>query len=407
MKNYKPEYPVEKGRDKRSTPNYYDRCDYMGSRNNNYVIYAVAIVAVLAIAAAAVAYLDNGAAAPSKNESVTRQITDMAGRVLTVPATIDSVVATSPPVSNLIYMLAPDKLAGWNSAMNTTRYMPDEYKGLPVIGGWFGTYTGNYETFITLGPDVVFEAFSANNLDMTGTDANSSVAIRQKNMGTIPVVAITDSTDSTKYVPEIRYMGDLLGGDAKTNADRLIDFYTRVITRVNNTTATIPDGEKKRVYYAEGSKGLQTEPRGAAHAQLIDICGGYNVCDLPASLGNGMGMASVSMEQVIQWSPDVIVCSDPTFYASIYNDSLWKDIPAVKNGQVYMVPKAPLSWMDRPPGVNQIIGIPWLAKVLYPEKYQDVDVKSLAMEFYSDFYHYDITDEQATSILKASGMKDA
>lgn len=378
----------------------------MGSKNNNYILYVIAIVAIILVAAGAFVYLNNGTPAPAQNESQTRQVTDMAGRTLTIPTTIDSVAATSPPVANLIYMLAPDKLAGWNSAMNTTKYMPDKYRGLSTIGGWYGTFTGNYETFITLDPDMVLEAYSANNLDMTGAEANSSINVRQANMGSIPVIALTDSTDSTNYVPEIRFLGDLLGGDAKTNADKLIAFYTKVITRVNTTTATIPDSEKKCVYYAEGTKGLQTEPRGAAHAQLIDICGGYNVCDIPVSLGNGMGMTSVSMEQVIQWDPEVIICSDATFYASIYNDTLWKDIPAVKNKQVYMVPKAPLSWMDRPPGVNQIIGIPWLAKVLYPDKYQDVDMNSLAKEFYSDFYHYDLTDDQVTGILKASGMKD-
>jgi iron complex transport system substrate-binding protein len=72
---------------------------------------------------------------------------------------------------------------------------------------------------------------------------------------------------------------------------------------------------------------------------------------------------------------------------------------------VYMVPKAPQSWMDRPPGVNQIIGIPWMAKVLYPDQFQSIGLKSMTKEFYSEFYHYNLTDAEASGILSSSGLK--
>lgn len=373
-----------------------------------HIIILIAALAMIFVAGAVVIYSNNAPPTSMTNQSDNRQITDMVGRTLIVPPSINRVACTSPPVTNLVYMLDPDRLIGWNSltATNTTMYMPDKYKNLPIIGGWFGTTTGNYETFISMSPDIVLEAYSANGLNMQGTDANSSIVERQNKMGSIPVIGIADSTDATKYAPEIRYMGDLLGGPAKTNADKLISFYSSALKKVNSTVATIPDSERKRVYYAEGPKGLQTEPEGSAHAQLIDVCGGINVCDLPASMGNGYGMASVSMEQVVKWNPDVIICGDPTFYASVYSDPLWQNISAVKNRQVYMVPKNPLSWMDRPPGVNQIIGIPWLAKVLYPDKFQDVDMVSMTREFYSDFYHYSLTDDEARSLLASSGLKD-
>jgi iron complex transport system substrate-binding protein len=40
----------------------------------------------------------------------TVQITDMLGRQLTVPENISSVIATSPPSTILVFMLAPDKV---------------------------------------------------------------------------------------------------------------------------------------------------------------------------------------------------------------------------------------------------------------------------------------------------------
>lgn len=378
----------------------------MINKKITYIIVLIAALTVIFVAGAVVIYSNNAPPTSMTNTSDNRQITDMAGRTLVVPSSINRVACTSPPLTTLVYMLDPDKLIAWNSltAVNTTMYMPDKYKNLPIIGGWFGTTTGNYETFISMSPDIVLEAYALPTLS-TGTDANSTIVERQNKMGSIPVIGICDSCDATNYAPEIKYVGDLLGGPAKKRADKLIAFYSSTLKKVNSTVKTIPDSERKRVYYAEGPKGLQTEPKGSAHAQLIDVCGGINVCDLPASMGKGYGMASVSMEQVVKWNPDVIICGDPTFYASVYSNPLWQNISAVKNKQVYMVPKNPLSWMDRPPGVNQIIGIPWLAKVLYPDKFQDFDMISMTKEFYSDFYHYNLTDDEARSLLASSGLK--
>lgn len=81
------------------------------------------------------------------DENDTVQITDMLGRELVLPNDVDSVIATSPPSTILVYMLAPDKVAGWNfiNSFNHT-LMDEKYLSLPVIGGWYGTETGNYET---------------------------------------------------------------------------------------------------------------------------------------------------------------------------------------------------------------------------------------------------------------------
>ena len=58
--------------------------------------------------------------------SGTVQITDMLGRQLTVPENISSVISTSPPSTILVYMLAPDKLAGWNFINNFNHTLMDE-----------------------------------------------------------------------------------------------------------------------------------------------------------------------------------------------------------------------------------------------------------------------------------------
>nr|HRD26186.1 iron ABC transporter substrate-binding protein [Methanoculleus sp.] len=89
----------------------------------------------------------------------TRAITDMTGRTVVVPSEIESVLCTSPPSTMLVYMVAPDRLAGWNF-LPETEYIPEEYSALPLVGGWFGKETGNYETFISMHPDIVIEGYT-------------------------------------------------------------------------------------------------------------------------------------------------------------------------------------------------------------------------------------------------------
>lgn len=357
------------------------------------------IVALLVVAGVAVVALNAGgnaqasiATPPEKNMQT---ITDMAGRTVVVPHNIERVLSTAPPSTMDIYMLAPDKLLGVNfdtSKQNGKVYMPAKYLALPNVGGWYGKTTGNYETFITMNPDVVI------NCDTGVGDLATTLKERQEKFGTLPVVGVTDARNITQYDASIRFLGTLLGAEAQ--ADALSELYHRVLTPVTSRVSGIPADQRVRVYYAEGPKGLLTDPSGSSHAELIDLAGGINVAD--CAITPGMGQTPVSMEQVTKWNPEVMIVGDPTFYAAVSTDPLWKDIPAVKNHRVYLVPQSPFPWFDRPPGVNRIIGIPWTAKLLYPDMFRDIDMPALTKEFYSKFYHYDLTDDDVNNLLDPS-----
>lgn len=361
--------------------------------NLKYIICAVITIVVIIALVELSGVFQNGS---MPDNAKVKKVIDMAGREVPLPPEINGIAATSPPVSMTLYMLAPDKMLAWNSDQSGIKYMPEKYRTLPVTGGWFSTQTGNYETFLSMSPDVVFEGFDYQ------SDPGTTIEERQQNMGSIPVVAVMDARDARNYPASIEFLGKVLGAEEKAN--ELISFYTRMYKVVNTTVAGIPESEKKRVYYAEGPKGLQTDPSGSYHSQLIDMCGGINVANGPINMGSGM--TQVSMEEIIQWNPDIIIANNPQFYNGVYSDPLWQNITAVKNKEVYLTPSAPFNWFDRPPGTNTIIGIPWTAKVLYPERFQDLDISALTKEFYSDFYHYDLTDGEVNSILRSSGLRD-
>ena len=77
----------------------------------------------------------------------------------------------------------------------------------------------------------------------------------------------------------------------------------------------------------------------------------------------------------------VIVTIDQDFAANVRSDPAWAAVEAVRDGRVHLSPKLPFGWVDFPPSVNRLIGLWWLAKILYPERFpedlRDADARLL------------------------------
>lgn len=329
---------------------------------------------------------DNNPPAPT-----TQTIIDMYGTELTVPAEIDRVISTGPVETQLIYILAPEKLVGLSNEWNgDPSFISAKYIDIPVIGN-ASSGSFNFEAAIAVAPDIVLEG-KTKNLD---TD-------REK-FGTIPVVGVDAGADLlTLYEDEIRYVADLLG--VTERGDAFIDYYQEAMDYVNGIVAAIPDPEKVRVYYAEGNDGLQTDAVGSWHTNLLDFCGGVNVADVEVS--NTSQAVQVSMEQVLAWEAeepiDMIIIgrgSQANTYEVIMTSDIWQDLSCVQAGAVYTRPDNPTSWFDGPPGYGQILGMYWMVHTLYPEETSDLDLEARIKEFYSDFLHYDLSDAEVSELL--------
>jgi iron complex transport system substrate-binding protein len=94
----------------------------------------------------------------------------------------------------------------------------------------------------------------------------------------------------------------------------------------------------------------------------------------------------------------VVVTIDRDFAANFRTESVWAEVAAVRAGRVHLSPKMPFGWVDFPPSVNRLIGLWWLAKILYPEQFPE-DLKPMTRDFYTRFYHKTPTDAQIDSVL--------
>ncbi len=319
----------------------------------------------------------------------------MLGRRVEIKLPVERVLSTTPTTTVLVYMIAPEKLIGWNFKPNGKLMLP-RYLSLPIVGGWFGKKEGNYETFLKMKPDILLEGFT--NL---GAVNIQTINERQRKMGSVPVIGVKDTADIRGYKNSIEFIGKLLGKESQ--AHRLADYYLNLIKTVETRIKTIPSNKRIRVYYAEGPNGLFSETSKSVHASLINLCGGNNVVKLEERANptgkKGFGRVKVSMEEILKWNPEVIITMDERFYHNVYRDPKWRFIKAVESKRVYLAPREPFGWFDRPPGINRIPGIVWTAYKLYPQKFKRAEAKRLIREFYTDFYHYHLSDDECESLL--------
>ena len=355
------------------------------------VISMVAASSVLV--SGAIAACGSPAVAAQEPGPATKIITDQAGREVAVPDPIKDVYCTSPMGTNLMYSLAPEMLVGWNISPTALekKYIPEQYRNITGLGGWYGkNTTGNVEEIVKRAPDVV--------IDLGDLDAaHVSEIERISGLLNLPVVIVNG--DLTASGDTLRYIGELL--DVENRAEQLADYCDAVIKEAQEIAAGLSAEEKVRVYYAEGMKGLNTDAEGSMHTEVLELVGGQNVAQVTTE--SDYGMAPVSLEQVLAWDPEVIlVASDPAEESNVYQQittgAQWATVTAVKNKQVYQIPRGPFDWFDRPPCLARIIGVKWLGNLLYPDLY-DYDIKQEVKDFYKVFYHMQLTDAQLAELM--------
>ncbi|GAB6906157.1 Periplasmic binding protein [Desulfosarcina cetonica] len=318
-----------------------------------------------------------------------RQITDMAGRTVTVPDVIHKVYGTSPPATLMVYAMDPALVVGLNMPVrpDNVPYLDPRMTALPVIGGWFGQgRSANLETLLALQPDIILVwwwKYSA---------MDEKIANALEPLG-IPVVymALDQLAD---YPKAFDFLGMLFNREAR--ARTLGNHARQVLAEAARVRAAIPTDAGVSVYYAEEADGLSTECHTSVHAELIALSGGENVhrCIQRTRIGK----QKISMEQVLNYDPQVIVAHERLFFEHIKKDPKWQNIRAVQSGRVYRIPNRPFNWFDRPPSFMRLLGLKWMLHKLYPD-HTAIDMVAETRHFYQLFLNVDLDEAAARDLL--------
>ncbi|WP_240980369.1 iron ABC transporter substrate-binding protein [Ramlibacter agri] len=312
-------------------------------------------------------------------------LSDGAGRRVSIPAKVERVFPAGPPAAILLYTLAPDLLLGWPRA-NKAEELEFLLPGIgnrPEVGRVTGRgNTANLESVLALKPDLIVDSGSTR-------PTYVELADRVQQQTGIPYALLDGRLETTpgSYLT----LGQLV--QRRERARELARYAEETLSTVRARCMAVPAAQRPRVYYARGPAGLETGLSGSINVETIEFLGLRNVAaETPG------GLANVSMEQVLRWDPEVIVTIDQDFAAGVRDNPLWRGVRAVKEGRVHLSPKLPFGWIDFPPGVNRLVGLWWLGKVVYPERFPE-DLRVLARDFYQRFYQVQLTDAQVTRVL--------
>jgi len=321
-----------------------------------------------------------------------RTFTDQIGRQVTVPDMVDRVVVLQHQTLNLlVQMNATDKIVGVMA--NWKQQLGDGYARLaPELAQ--KTALGDLthvdpEQLVALHPQVVFVT---NYAPQEMIDKISSLGI--------PVVAISLRHDTvgeqTKMNPTmadeeqaydrglregIALIGDIVNKPQEAKA--LIDATDKGRKLVSDRLLAIPEDQRVRAYMANPD--LTTYGSGKYTGLMMAHAGALNV-----AASTVKGFKPVAMEQVIAWNPQVIFVQDryPKVVDEILQSPQWQVIDAVKNHRVYLMPDYAKAWgypMPEAMGIGEL----WMAKKLYPQKFTDIDMRSVANDWYQRFYRTD------------------
>ncbi|WP_299654510.1 iron ABC transporter substrate-binding protein [uncultured Jannaschia sp.] len=328
--------------------------------------------------------------APLALPAQARTITDSAGRVVEIPDEVNTVFAAGPPASILVYVMKPEALTGWPRVLRPEEreYIAEPYRDLPETGRLTGRGgEANLERVLGIEPDLILDFGS-----VRGTYID--LANRAQKQTGIPYILVDGRFENT---PEaLRLIGDALG--VPERGEKLAADVEATFVRIDTLLEDVPEDGRPRVYLARGPEGLETGMKGSINTEIIERVGGRNVVD---DGGTSRGLVQASMEQVIVADPDTIMTWDANFYADVFGDPLWQGIDAVKQGRVYLSPTAPFGWIDRPPSLNRMMGLIWMAGLLYPDRWEG-DLRAETRAFYELDYHVDLDDEEQERLLEWS-----
>jgi iron complex transport system substrate-binding protein len=274
---------------------------------------------------------------------------------------------------------------------------------LPSIGSWEEYDT---EGIIGLKPDLVIvitrDWLSEGNKNMeslieSAVPGSSMISIMPRNMG--------------EYMGEMAKLSYVLGASDRWNEVR--KFIESIEDTISGKVGTLPEKDKVKTLVIDmdhsEDKGaiLTLGDKAQEFNQVIEKAGGINI----ASNLSGR-LVEVDPEWIIEENPDVIVMSrvadmgyftdnssgSEEFMKNFMEKPWVQQTNAGKNKRVYLI-----SWAEA--NTEWFIGLSYIAKMLYPDLFEDLHPQELQQEFINKYLNMDY-NLQDNGVFVYPGIQD-
>lgn len=307
-----------------------------------------------------------------------RYVVDCLGREVLLPKEINKIASMHLYGVKMIYAMqlqdyAAFKLGIGDDFLNMPALDPD-YAALPDSPAQSNGSTIT-EALLALGVNLVFT--NANNgPEEADTYANAGMA----------AIAVRGETFDEVY-DTARMMGFIF--DKPERAEEVISFISGKLETISDRVSSLKEKDIPSVMLCGSSGIYSVATRDMFQSEMIEYAGGTNV----GAEYTGSKWAKIGAEDVINWDPEYIIlsssCTDEELQ-EVLNDPALAPVSAIQNGNVYVFPST-LGWWDFPLP-QAMLGIAWLATVLHPDLFEDIDMLSLANETYELMYGYSYTE---------------
>ncbi len=250
-----------------------------------------------------------------------------------------------------------------------------------------GLTSVNIEELLALNPDVVFvtnyapaemrqqiEAVGLPVVAISLLEVPPEEAVKQS-----PVVAADEATAyDNGFRRGVALIAEVFGKPEAGEALIAAAVETRAL--VAERLEGLADGDRTRAYMANPD--LTTYGSGKYTGLMMARAGALNV-----AAESIQGYKQVTMEEVLGWNPQVIFVQDryPAVVDEIKAGPAWLPIEAVQQGRVWLMPEYAKAW-GYPMPEAMALGELWMAKALYPERFEDIDMNARADDYYQRFY---------------------
>ena len=317
----------------------------------------------------------------------TIRVSDSIGREIQISVPAERVICSgSGCLRLLVYLQGQNRVVAVEDNEKKGNFGPRPYalanpwlKDLPLMG----EFRGNANPELILGvqplPQVIFKTYPESGIPVHVLEEKTGIPVIGLGYGNL-------AHGREMLYSSLRLMGKVIGHEER--GESVISFFEEHIADLQKRTQGIAPQERKTCYVGGiASRG----PHGFSSTELayppFVFTGAVHVAAPKNGQEEKNTHADGSKEKLLEWDPDVIFVDLSTLnaddrtnaFSQLKNDPIYQELSAVKNGEIYGV--LPYNWYTQNFG-SILADAYFVGKILYPDRFLDVDPAQKADEIY-------------------------
>ena len=320
-------------------------------------------------------------------------VIDCAGRQVKVPINPQRIACLCPEAGHALAMYGKGStIVAAVGGMQRDKLLVEMYPHIAEVPVPKNSGVINIEELAAAAPELVF---------IKEDTVNNEAEMEKLAKARIPVIAIKFNT-MEEQLYALQVIAQVVG--AESEWQRYKEFYQTTLDLVQERVKLIPDSERVRIYHSI-NEATRTDSEGTLPAEWTRAAGVINV-SIDQELKVAEGKYYASIEQILLWDPDYILVNDPNVVGYIMNHEHWRPLQAVKNNRVLPLPNGLTRW-GHFSSLETPLAVLWTAKTVYPQHFQDVDMRAVTRDFYKQFFAWELDETTIDKILSGQDMRGA